>query len=191
MWWGAKQLAAINYFLLLITCKSVSLSFFLIHVHSIFFFSWLSHVVFFLCFWVVLILEVHKHSKLNSCLEKFEMNKLEFYEFIIAIEDKVWKLNNVTYSNQQIWWRSKRQAPLIYDCDWSQCSKSSNFINGNQQILWIIDNINWIVILLNGLSHVLPLFCNVRKTSYTLSSHVMLVQRHGWDLNIIQISFIP
>ena len=43
------------------------------------------------------------HNKLNSCLDKFEVNKLEFYEFIIAIEDKVMKVNNVTYSNQQIW----------------------------------------------------------------------------------------
>ena len=30
------------------------------------------------------------------------MNKLEFYEFIIAIEDKVWIVNHVTYSNQKI-----------------------------------------------------------------------------------------
>ena len=34
--------------------------------------------------------------------KKLEMNKLEFYEFIIEIEDKVWKVNNATYSNQQI-----------------------------------------------------------------------------------------
>ena len=44
-------------------------------------------------------------------------------------------------------------------------------------------------VLQSGLSHVLPLFGNVRKTSYTSSSHVMLVQRHGSDLNNIWISF--
>ena len=50
---------------------------------------------------VVLILEIHKH-RLKSSLDKFEMNKQEFYEFIIAIDDKVWEVNNVPYSYQQI-----------------------------------------------------------------------------------------
>ena len=61
------------------------------------------------------------------------------------------------------------------------------FINWNKQILWIIDSIEHLLFQ-SGLSHVLPLFSNVRKTSYTPSSHVMLVQRHGWDLNNIWIS---
>ena len=32
----------------------------------------------------------------------FKMNKVEFYEFMIVIEDKVWKVNNVTNYSQQI-----------------------------------------------------------------------------------------
>ena len=59
--------------------------------------------------------------------------------------------------------------------------------NENQQILWIIDCIeHWVQ---NGLSHVLPLICNVRKTSYTSSSHVMLLQRHGWHLKRFSFFF--
>ena len=69
-----------------------------------------------------------------------------------------------------------------------QLKKGSNVTNGNQQNLWIIDSIEHDV-LQSGLSHVLPLFCNVRKTSYASSSHVMLVQRHGSNLNSIWISF--
>ena len=30
------------------------------------------------------------------------MNKVEFHEFMIAIEEKVWKVNNVTNCNQQL-----------------------------------------------------------------------------------------
>ena len=85
------------------------------------------------------------------------------------------------------WWRCKRCTPWINNCDWRRSTKGSNVTNGNQQILWIIDSIEHLLFQ-SGLSHVLSLFSNVRKTSYTPSSHVMLVQRHGWDLNNMWIS---
>ena len=85
------------------------------------------------------------------------------------------------------WWRCKRYAPWINNCDWREVQKGSNVTNGNQQILWIIDSIEHLLFQ-SRLCHVLPLFSNVRKTSYTPSSHVTLVQRHGWDLNNIWIS---
>ena len=53
----------------------------------------------------------------------------------------------------------------------------------------LVEKRYWTLILQSGLSHVLPLFCKVETTSYISSSHVMLVQRHGWDLHNIWISF--
>ena len=47
-----------------------------------------------------------------------------------------------------------------------EVQKGSNVTNGNQQILWIIDSIEHLLFQ-SGLRHVLPLFSNVRKTSYT------------------------
>ena len=45
-------------------------------------------------------------------------------------------------------------------------------------------------LLLNGLSHLMPLFYNVGKSSKTSSSHVMLVKKNWWDLYNIWISFL-
>ena len=59
-----------------------------------------------------------------------------------------------------------------------EVQKGSNVTNGNQQILRIIDSIEHLLFQ-SGLSHVLPVFSNVRKTSYIPSSHVTLVQRYG------------
>ena len=45
-------------------------------------------------------------------------------------------------------------------------------------------------LLLNGLSHLMPLFYNVGKSSKTSSSHVILVKKNWWDLYNIWISFL-
>ena len=53
-----------------------------------------------------------------------------------------------------------------------EVQKGSNVTNGNQQILWIIDSIEHLLFQ-SGLSHVLPLFSNVRETSYTPLSYFL------------------
>ena len=51
----------------------------------------------------VLILEKSKSTTSFFLHDRFfKMNKVEFYEFMIVIEDKVWKVNNVTNYSQQI-----------------------------------------------------------------------------------------
>ena len=93
------------------------------------------------------------------------MNKVEFHEFVIVIED-VWKVNNFINCNQQLDEDARGTHHELIIAIEKKSKIVSNVTNGNQQILWITDSIEHYV-LQSGLSNVLPLFCNVRKTSYT------------------------
>ena len=63
------------------------------------------------------------------------MNKVEFHEFMIAIEEKVRKVNNVTNCNHQLDEDARGMHHELIIAIEKTVKKYSNVTNGNQQIL--------------------------------------------------------
>ena len=62
------------------------------------------------------------------------MNKVEFHEFMIAIEEKVQKVNNVTNCNHQLDEAARGTHHKLIIVIEEKVQKGSNVTNANQQI---------------------------------------------------------
>ena len=63
------------------------------------------------------------------------MNKVEFHEFMIVIEEKIQKVNNVTNCNQQLDEDARGMHHELIIAIEKTVKKGSNVTNGNQQLL--------------------------------------------------------